>query len=137
MGGTEAINRSIAAVSRKSRTTRECQIRFCEGLGVKFPRSTRLPKQRTYAFYPAEFKELTRLRLKESSPWESHPQALAEPYVNLSAHTAPITQAADRKPSRQCANSPGSRLATRPSQALAQDSLRLNRLYFLIAHRTR
>ena len=74
---------------------------------------------------------------QESSPWESHPQALAEPYVSLAAHTAPITQAADRKPSRQCANSLGSRLATRPSQALAQDSLRLNRLYFLIAHRTR
>src|SRR5262249_61495776 len=38
---------------------------------------------------------------KESSPRESHPQALAEPYVSLSAHTAPITQAADRKPNRQ------------------------------------
>ena len=27
-----------------------------------------------------------------SSPGESHPRALAEPYVNLSAHTAPIIQ---------------------------------------------
>ena len=27
-----------------------------------------------------------------SSPREFHPQALAEPYVNLSAHTAPIIQ---------------------------------------------
>ena len=29
---------------------------------------------------------------QESSPGESHPQALAEPYVNVSAHTAPIIQ---------------------------------------------
>ena len=29
---------------------------------------------------------------RESSPGESHPQALAEPYVNVSAHTAPIIQ---------------------------------------------
>ena len=27
-----------------------------------------------------------------SSPGESHPQALSEPYVNVSAHTAPIIQ---------------------------------------------
>ena len=27
-----------------------------------------------------------------SSPEEFHPKALAEPYVNLSAHTAPIIQ---------------------------------------------
>ena len=60
----------------------------------------------------------TYLPPKESSPWESHPQALAEPYVNLSAHTAPITQAADRKPNRQCANKPGACFAMRPSQVL-------------------
>jgi hypothetical protein len=29
---------------------------------------------------------------EESRPGESHPRALAEPYVNLSAHTAPIIQ---------------------------------------------
>ena len=29
---------------------------------------------------------------KESSPGESHPQALAQPDVNLSAHPAPIIQ---------------------------------------------
>jgi hypothetical protein len=27
-----------------------------------------------------------------SSPGESHPKALSEPYVNVSAHTAPIIQ---------------------------------------------
>ncbi len=27
-----------------------------------------------------------------SSPGEFHPEALAEPYVNVSAHTAPIIQ---------------------------------------------
>ena len=29
---------------------------------------------------------------KVSRPGESHPQALAEPYLNVSAHTAPIIQ---------------------------------------------
>src|SRR5262249_1461579 len=29
---------------------------------------------------------------RESRPGESHPQALAEPYVNVSVHTAPIIQ---------------------------------------------
>src|SRR6185503_18937578 len=85
--------------------------------------------------YP-DWKPLKLLDLEESSPWESHPQALAEPYVSLSAHTAPITQVADRKPSRQWANNPVACFAMRPSQALAQDLWRLNRLYFLIAHRT-
>ena len=31
-------------------------------------------------------------RGRESSPGEFHPEALAEPYVNVSAHTAPIIQ---------------------------------------------
>ena len=36
---------------------------------------------------------LRRLRMAQlSSPGESHPQALPEPYVNLSIHTAPIVQ---------------------------------------------
>ena len=30
-----------------------------------------------------------------SRPGESHPQALAEPYLNVSAHTAPIIQPPD------------------------------------------
>jgi len=43
---------------------------------------------------------------------ESHPPALAEPGVNLSAHRAPIVQLSGRTPQRQWANSPGWRLAT-------------------------
>src|SRR4051794_29366086 len=46
---------------------------------------------------------------------ESHPSALAELCRNLSAHTAPIVQPSGRTPSRQCANSFGSRFATRTS----------------------
>ncbi len=30
--------------------------------------------------------------VRVSSPGEFHPKALAEPYVNVSAHTAPIIQ---------------------------------------------
>jgi hypothetical protein len=38
---------------------------------------------------------------------ESHPPALAEPGVNLSAHRAPIVQPSGRMPQRQCANRSG------------------------------
>src|SRR5262249_54373022 len=86
---------------------------------------------------PLTAQSLIALIMEESSPCESQPQALAEPYVNLSVHTAPITQAADRKPNRQCANKPGACFAMRPSQVLAQDLWRLDRLYFLTAHLTR
>ena len=68
---------------------------------------------------------------------ESHPSALAELCRNLSAHTAPIVQPSGRTPSRQCANSFGSRLATLTSHRLARRSWRCNRLYFRLAHRTR
>ena len=34
----------------------------------------------------------TSLAGRESSPGEFHPKALAEPYVNVSVHTAPIIQ---------------------------------------------
>jgi hypothetical protein len=46
----------------------------------------------------------------ESRPGEFHPEALAEPYVTLSRHTAPI-----KEPPRimvQCANSSGERRET-------------------------
>jgi len=54
---------------------------------------------------------------RERRPGESHPEALAEPYVTLSRHTAPI-----KEPPRimvQCANRCGerretARLTTRP-----------------------
>ena len=57
---------------------------------------------------------------EESGRGESHPPALAEPCVNLSAHTAPITQPYGHAPSRQCANRVGSRLAMSARNRLAR-----------------
>ena len=53
-----------------------------------------------------------------SSPGESHPEALSEPYLNLSAHTAP-TMEPRRTPICQCANSFGSRREMRATQCAA------------------
>ena len=50
-----------------------------------------------------------------SSPRESHPEALSEPYVNLSAHTAPAMEPS-RTPNCQCAHNFGSRLEIRATQ---------------------
>src|SRR5205823_4055170 len=50
---------------------------------------------------------------------ESHLPALSEPCLSLSTHTAPIVQPSGRTPSRQCANSFGSRRATRTNHRLA------------------
>ena len=57
---------------------------------------------------------------EESGRGESHPPALAEPCVNLSTHTAPITQSYGHAPSRQCANRVGSRLAMSARNLLAR-----------------
>jgi hypothetical protein len=57
---------------------------------------------------------------EESGRGESHPPALAEPCVNLSAHPAPITQPYGHAPSRQCANRVGSRLAMSARNRLAR-----------------
>src|SRR5437870_1610480 len=73
-----------------------------------------------------------------SRPGESHPQALAEPYVNVSAHTAPSIRPPGRKPNKyQWANSLGSRPATSTSQCAARRWCRRRRLYFRMAQRTR
>src|SRR5215207_2851066 len=72
-----------------------------------------------------------------SSRGESHPSALSEPCLSLSTHTAPIVQPSGRTPSRQWANNFGSRLATRTNHRLACRVWPRNRLYFLLAHRTR
>lgn len=64
--------------------------------------------------------EPDRLHREESGRGESHPPALAEPCVNLSAHTAPITQPYGHAPSRQCANRVGSRLAMSARSRLAR-----------------
>ncbi len=68
---------------------------------------------------------------------ESHPSALAEPGMNLSAHPAPIVQPSGRTPNRQWANRVGARFATRVSHRRARRSWRSSRLYFRLAHRTR
>src|SRR4051812_16420592 len=68
---------------------------------------------------------------------ESHPPALAEPGVNLSAHRAPIVQPSGRTPRRQCANRPGWRLATSAMNLRARPLWRRSRLYFRMAHRAR
>ena len=67
---------------------------------------------------------------------ESHPPALAEPGVNLSAHRAPIVQPSGRTPQRQCANRPGWRLATSAMNLRARVWWRRSRLYFRMAHIT-
>ena len=53
-----------------------------------------------------------------SSPGESHPEALSEPYLNLSAHTAPAMEPR-RSPICQCAHNFGSRLEIRATQWVA------------------
>jgi hypothetical protein len=44
---------------------------------------------------------MLKARQEESRRGESHPPALAEPGVNLSAHRAPIVQPSGRTPQRQ------------------------------------
>ena len=67
---------------------------------------------------------------------ESHPHALLEPYVNLSAHTAPDVQPLTYK-SRQWANKRGLARTTRANQSLAPAVRARSRLYLLRPHRTR
>lgn len=67
-----------------------------------------------------------------SSPGESHPEALSEPYVNLSAHTAPALEPR-RTPICQCATSVGSRREIRTTQCVA---LRIWPRSFLYFHST-
>jgi len=53
-----------------------------------------------------------------SRPGESHLEPLAEPYVNVSAHTAPAMEPR-RTPICQCAHNFGSRLEIRATQCVA------------------
>jgi len=57
----------------------------------------------------------TNVDITVSSPGESHPEAILEPYVNLSAHTAPAMERS-RTPSCQCAHNFGSRREIRATQ---------------------
>jgi hypothetical protein len=54
-------------------------------------------------------------KVKVSSPGESHPEALSEPCLNVSAHTAPAMEPR-RTPICQCAHNCGSRLEIRATQ---------------------
>src|SRR6516165_1504852 len=83
-----------------SRMTRECQVRFCERLGVKFPGPTRhfrqinplptlsacpLRSDRARPFAPQ------RPTRWPSRPAEFHPEPLPDPDLNLSIHPARAT----------------------------------------------
>ena len=57
---------------------------------------------------------------EESRRGESHPPALAEPGVSVSAHRAPIAQPPGRSPNRQCAKRLGSRRATFATNSIAR-----------------
>src|ERR1035437_5303235 len=74
-----------------------------------------------------------RLRLETedrvSSAGESHPDALSEPYLNVSAHTAPAREPR-RTPICQCANSLGSRREMRAPQCVALRKCGRSFLYF-------
>ena len=65
-----------------------------------------------------------------SSPGEFHPKAPSEPYVNLSAHTAPAMEPR-RTPICQCANNPGSLREIRAIQCVARRKCPRSFLYFL------
>ena len=56
------------------------------------------------------------IRIRESSPGESHPEALAEPSVRLSPHSAPIRQT--RQSSRVASGRRDPRI---PSQAVVEN----------------
>jgi hypothetical protein len=69
-----------------------------------------------------------------SSPGESHPEALIEPCLSLSTHTAPVIEPR-RTPICQCAHSFGSRLEIRATQCVALRKCLRSFLYFRSAHR--
>ena len=69
-----------------------------------------------------------------SSPGELHPEALVEPYVNVSAHTAPTMEPC-RTPICQCANRFGARREIRAIQCAARRLWRRSFLYFRDAQR--
>jgi len=59
-------------------------------------------------------------QLGVSRPGEFHPQPLAEPDVNVSAHPAPIIQPLGMYPNFQCTNVDGVALAILSSTATAR-----------------
>jgi hypothetical protein len=71
-----------------------------------------------------------------SRPGESHPEPLSEPYLNVSAHTAPALEPR-RTPTCQCAHNFGSRLEIRATQCVALRKCPRSFLYFRQAQRAR
>ena len=67
---------------------------------------------------PLRFRPVLESRHEVSSAGGSHPDALSEPYMNVSAHTAPAMEPR-RTPNCQCAHSFGSRLEIRATQCVA------------------
>src|SRR3984893_2917982 len=86
-----------------------------------------------YAKDPLGIEEVLERHYGVSRPGELHPQALAEPDVKVSLHTAPIVRPRPLS-SPQCANSPGCRRAMRSSQCTARLQWRLRDLNFRSAH---
>jgi hypothetical protein len=76
------------------------------------------------------------LNSRVSSPGESHPEALAELYVSLSTHTAPIMEPR-RAPICQWANNSGALREIRAIQCVALRRWRRSFLYFCLAQRAR
>src|SRR5215471_21735010 len=85
------------------------------------------PIQRLVRFAATENHEVSR-------PEESHPEPLSEPYLNLSAHTAPAMEPR-RSPICQCAHNFGSRLEIRATQWVALRKCPRSFLYFRSAQR--
>jgi hypothetical protein len=69
------------------------------------------------------------IEFRVSRPGESHPEPLSEPYLNLSAHTAPAMEPR-RTPSCRCAHNFGSRLEIRATQCVALRKWPRSFLYF-------
>ena len=108
-------------IAVRSRRTAAFTVRAHEVARVARSRTRPRARQVT-SLCSLSVRELRRLAdARVSRRGESHPPALAEPDVNLSAHPAPIVQPSGRAPNRQCANRPGSRLKTaaRSLRALA------------------
>jgi len=90
---------------------------------------------------PSDWIDVTQDRINEfaklaSRPGEFHPQALLEPCLNLSVHTAP-----DVRPltcsTRQCANRAGFARCIRANQSRAPFGRGRRRLYLFRAQRIR
>src|SRR6266542_6724440 len=78
---------------------------------------------------PLRVRPLLESHHEVSRPGESHPEPLSEPYLNLSAHTAPAMEPR-RTPSCLCAHNFGSRLEIRATQCVALRRCPRSFLYF-------